>query len=575
MRSKAVEYVILSVGGTGAKVAEAFVDLMTAGVPMLRSAKGLRAAPNGGDRFTIARVDTDKECRSSQLDDAIQRYNRLQSRAPKDGGLWGPVILNEGVLHPLDALGGRDNDETLESYLATQDPSKEGTRFLESFYTSADLATPLHQGFFQCPDIGAAIVGSMADLEKADPPSQLIQLMEPFKAREVRIFVVGSLFGGTGAAGVPALARALKTLAERWGVEKRWRLGACLLGPYFLPPDPPIEEIDWGPEWQARGAESLDEFLKRTRRTEDAYLDEVIERQQKKGSATWQKETIRQIARGYYAKRDEIVDRAFDSWLHYEKHGRHLFDRLYLLGLDNPTDYGRESFNGRPIAWANGGRRQESPLHVVELAAATAAQHFFSNDDDHGEVFLLGTQPGAVQAGDGLGWDDLGSPGTLDFGRSLTALLVGYNWLRFTFKGQLLSYQDLEKATALSALRSELDEESFPAFRDALVVSEQAISRALEDLRGALAWVPECATTMKHWCEDAESFGETGILRKRANEFDFPGGRSLSVSQKDLGRVGTAANAHAREEMGQAALQYLRGIWSELDRRVESLEPIE
>jgi hypothetical protein len=575
VRSEALEYVIIAVGGTGAKVAEAFVDLMTVGAPLSRHEGQARAALNGGDRFTIVRVDTDKECRSSQLDDAIQRYEALQSHAPKDSGLWGPSIRNAGILHPLDALGGRENDQSLESYLATQDPDKSGVKLLESFYSPADLATPLHQGFFQCPDIGAAIVGSIADLEKTDPPSPLIQMMGKFRARDVRVFVVGSLFGGTGAAGVPALARALKTLAKRWKVEDKWRIGACLLGPYFLPPDPPIGSIDWGQEWQPGGSESLDDFLVRRGVSESEYLDRVIENQSQKGDTLWEKETIRQIARGYYAKRSEIVDRAFDSWIHYEKHGRHLFDRLYLLGLSNPTDYGREKHNGRPIAWANGGRNQESPLHVVELAAATAAQHFFSTEEVGKEVFLLGVQPGSVQQGDSLAWDDLGSSRGLDFGQSMTAALVGYNWLKFTWERQLLTFRDLEKATALSALNDDLDEESFSLFRDTLMVAEKAIGKALLDLRMALAWDTDCTSAMQHWCEDPVAFGETGVLRKRAKSYEFPGGRSLTASQQELGRVGTQDGEHARDEMGQAAVQYLRGIWGELESRIEITQHVD
>lgn len=574
MRNEATEYLIFAIGGTGAKVAEAFVDMMTVGMPMFRIGGDSHASLHGGDRFTIVRIDTDKECRSSQLDDAIQRYDALQSHAPKDSGLWGPEIVNGGTLHPLDALGGRDNDESLESYLATRDPDGRGAELLQAFYTPADLATPLHQGFFQCPDIGASVIGSIADHTKAETPSPLIRMMEQFRARTLCAFVVGSLFGGTGAAGVPALARALKTLGQRWNVEERWRLGACLIGPYFLPPDPPTGEIDWGEDWQPGGDESLDAFLARKELSEDQYLDSVVDRQRQEGKPTWDKEVVRQIARGYYAKREEIVDRAFDSWIHYEKHGKHLFDRLYLLGLANPTDYGSVRHKGGPIAWANGGRRQESPLHVVELAAATAAQHFFATEDTQQEVFLLGTQPGSGQEGDTLAWDDLGSSRALDFGRSITTALVGYNWLRYTWRAHLLTYRDLEKATALAALRKELDESSYSDFHDALLAAEQAISGAIEDLRTALAWDNEHSVVMRHWCEDRETFGERGLIQKRAPVFEFPGGRTLTVSQQDLGRLGTQSEARARQDIGRAALQYLRAVWGELDRRMASAPQI-
>ena len=76
---EATNYVILAVGGTGAKVAEAAVNLMSLGLPMTTDQEGKGyACLNANDALTIIRIDPDKACRDQDLQGAIKLYQEIQ-----------------------------------------------------------------------------------------------------------------------------------------------------------------------------------------------------------------------------------------------------------------------------------------------------------------------------------------------------------------------------------------------------------------------------------------------------------------------------------------------------------------
>jgi hypothetical protein len=56
---------------------------------------------------------------------------------------------------------------------------------------------------------------------------------------DVRVFLVASIFGGTGAAAFPTVARLLRAEIEQRGLGDQVKLGGALLLPYFSFPPPP------------------------------------------------------------------------------------------------------------------------------------------------------------------------------------------------------------------------------------------------------------------------------------------------------------------------------------------------
>ncbi len=335
----ATSYVIFAVGGTGAKVAEAAVNLMALGIPMAvsPSGKGL-AALHAADTLTIVRVDPDKACRAATLQEAIKRYQEIQKTGGhgESKGLWSLRLNNLETLHPMDSLSGPGDEETLLAKLASKDYGRDqAAKILRLFYTDADLTTSLDRGFYQKPYIGAAVIAAMAET-KLESKSQIVDLLKRHRGRKMRTFVVGSMYGGTGAAGLPVLARIIQQFAANNGEEKNWMVAGCLLGPYFYPPPPPLNEIEWGNDWKPDGRETLDAFLARTGKREHDFMAEITHRNRGKFLAgpgqDFSPEEIRQIARGYYARPEEIDERACASWDYYQNHGAELFEPDVLSG---------------------------------------------------------------------------------------------------------------------------------------------------------------------------------------------------------------------------------------------------
>lgn len=262
-RPYATEYVFIAVGGTGAKVAEAFVNLMSIGVPLTAHGSEAYSSLHKDDRLRIIRIDPDKGCRADSLQLAVERYRTIQRSGgeAEERGLWGLKVPRLEVVAPLEALEGpTDKAPTLRNQLASADPDGSVARLLRAFYKTPDLDTALDRGFFQKAHIGSSIIGSGGGEDKRKSDSRLLDMLKGLEQSLVRVFIVGSIFGGTGAAGLPVLGRIIKSYIDRKGLGEKWKVAGCLMAPYFYPPRPPIDRIDWeagAPSRRARISTSI------------------------------------------------------------------------------------------------------------------------------------------------------------------------------------------------------------------------------------------------------------------------------------------------------------------------------
>jgi len=112
--------------------------------------------------------------------------------------------------------------------------------FLDLFYESADLEMVLDVGYRGRTNVGA--VALKQDLEKTAnlAGGGLRQFLEKLnidlQTKEARIFVMGSVFGGTGAAGLPTIPQLIESLpADVIAKDNRARVryGCAMMTPYF------------------------------------------------------------------------------------------------------------------------------------------------------------------------------------------------------------------------------------------------------------------------------------------------------------------------------------------------------
>lgn len=364
-----MKYVFIAVGGSGTKVAEALINLLAIGCPTSTRGGELTSA---GDTLEIWRLDPDASAGAADsLQACIDAYTKMQDQL---GGNWSihiePQIRHLNPLRLMQSPGVDNQVMTLEGILCSGIGGKiSSDPFLRLFYEPKDLEVKIDRGFYQKPFIGAPVMAVFADsLKDETTPGGSQCKLNHHESLDVRFFLCGSLHGGTGACGVPIIGKFLKTRKKEKDLNK-WRIGACLLAPYCLPPEPPFGPLKDGE--QLTDNLILDRL--RAYSNEKAFLGLTPEEQ---------KELTKQILLGFYADPRDMPARTRQALLYYQDHASDCFDELYLVGKPEPDQL--------PV-WSNGGKSQNNPLNSTEVVAALSALNFFADPDGNRKGYLIGT----------------------------------------------------------------------------------------------------------------------------------------------------------------------------------------
>lgn len=185
---------LIGIGGTGARVVEAVVHCCAAGL--------------GPDELTVFMVDPDEgNGNLSRTKELVTAYQRARAafgdRNAPDVRAFGTQLGT-----PKSFVWGifEDQNRTLGSYiehgLAAKSPRPELAEFMEVLFSEQERTRELNEGFRGHPSIGAVVMANAP--EDKDPWLTFWSDVDAAGGEhEVRVFLVGSIFGGTGAAGVP------------------------------------------------------------------------------------------------------------------------------------------------------------------------------------------------------------------------------------------------------------------------------------------------------------------------------------------------------------------------------------
>ncbi|MBI1208108.1 MAG: hypothetical protein GC191_12565 [Azospirillum sp.] len=338
----------MGAGGSGAKTLEALVHTAASGLagftPEIEASLVDQDINNGNLVYATALVKLYQELYlyfSQPLREAgNDELFATRLVMPNDSQAWLPIesgSLSLGAFFQRQLL--RDDVNLLFRCLFDQ---------------RQEIDQDLAKGFRGRPVIGSAILGAIADIDHR--LGQYLQSIADSEQGDSRLFLVGSVFGGTGAAGLPTIASLMR---PGLGSEEpaiphgdRVRIGAAPLLPYFL-----YKVVEGGGE----DADAADGTLAKT-------ADQL---------------TRSRIGVEYY---------------HYRGNGGangngSLFDVTYLLGQDPRVELGYQQI---------GGELQRNPAMVVELLAALASLHFFrSKRNGSGTVMRLKTE-----SDERLDWED-------------------------------------------------------------------------------------------------------------------------------------------------------------------------
>lgn len=341
--------VLIGIGGTGAKVVEAALVLFAAGIGPAEVHVGLvdQDRSNGNVNRTETSLEHlvrfqalwqgGAEASGIDADRALPAADRLDLAGVRvhalldDRALWSPE-RDDVSLH--DVLGRDLSDGRQELFDLLFMPGGQ----------EQDLQ--LGEGYRGRAHVGAAALAAAMLEDENQLISRLRALMEAGDRGEVRIFLVGSAFGGTGAAGFPTLARELHRIRTDpdFGNRGQVRIGGALMLPYFgfARPDDDGQPVV-----------TADELLPKA-----------------------------QLALEYYGKLFETEN---------------TFDRFYVMGWDPFFNLGYHEA---------GNREQRNPPLLPELMAACGAVDFLRSEvrpADVGDVPVMHV----ARAERGISWPDL------------------------------------------------------------------------------------------------------------------------------------------------------------------------
>src|SRR5205823_7153892 len=113
-------------------------------------------------------------------------------------------------------------------------------QFLDLFYEPADLEMVLDVGYRGRTNVGAVALKQDLEGTTVVSGSGLKEFLEnlnlDLQEGETRVFVMGSVFGGTGAAGLPTMPKLIAGLEEKVMARdnrSRIRYGCAMMAPYF------------------------------------------------------------------------------------------------------------------------------------------------------------------------------------------------------------------------------------------------------------------------------------------------------------------------------------------------------
>lgn len=304
----------IGIGGTGAKCLEALAHMCAAGL--------LPNVSNGG--LYMIFVDPDKANGNLERSNVtVKRYNNVKKINFGSSPLFQTniEIASPAVWSPFESI----QTPMLEDYFKKATLGQEYQQLFDVLYSKKEQQTSLDKGFRGHPSIGAAVMAHSVRFGEREPWITFkTKIEQDINGGDARIFLFGSIFGGTGASGLPTITQLILKVLKDLGMGEQSsnvKIGGALMLPYF-----------------SFTSDDADSELKA--RTEEFLINS-------------------QAALKYYSQQ---IGPSATHPLN--------FDALYLLGCQSLQSYAKDKT-------CLGGAPQKNPPHYVELYAALAALDFY------------------------------------------------------------------------------------------------------------------------------------------------------------------------------------------------------
>lgn len=220
----------IGVGGSGAKCLEALVHLHACG--LLRKDNGTPA------RLGTFLVEPDQQSTLlARAETAIERYEKMHEQLRnKTQHFACGELRNYGTWSPLSSAAGATRLDQVFPKAVLRTQASGLAALFDCLFPPEEQSADLDVGFRGRPPIGSAVMSqlNLASEAQAGGWKQMLGDIQSAAGSGDTpvIHLFGSVFGGTGASGVPTLGQILKKWLKSQGLN-RVRVHASLLLPYF------------------------------------------------------------------------------------------------------------------------------------------------------------------------------------------------------------------------------------------------------------------------------------------------------------------------------------------------------
>lgn len=230
---------LFCIGGTGARVAKSLVMLLASGCRL------------GKNFDTVVPILIDPDIENGDLNrtkDILKLYKSVRQRVDKPEDFFYHNVSSLKELSDTDSSNASQylfdledtHTNTFREFIGYNELDDKDKDFFRLLYSEQNLNADLNVGFKGNPNMGSVVLDQFTQSEDF---SNFCQMFSSGDA----VFMVSSIFGGTGAAGFPLL---LKTMRSRDvdidGIAKLnvAKVGALVMLPYFKVSDQEGSEID-------------------------------------------------------------------------------------------------------------------------------------------------------------------------------------------------------------------------------------------------------------------------------------------------------------------------------------------
>lgn len=315
------------IGGTGARIAEVAAHLCT--MNMLND-----------KNITFIVVDKDEECGGTKRAKKVISYTEVISEIKgsdsNSGRLCRSRLSSKEDGNPTKApwnftkaieniQGNNNGNASLKNALGGNNSDNE--ILFDAFYSKSEQDSPTSEGFYGHPSIGALMFKYMMKNTNDDIAEPVLNYLTGHTGDVVKVFIIGSVFGGTGASVFSNLAAHIRDKSSGMNnINNRLLISGVLLLPYF----------SFGASTNENPRINDMEFFAKSRTALEQYsMDNFM--------------------------------RNLDADGNYKGN----FDTIYICGQNPLHKVGK---------YSEGGSTQENHFDLVDLIAAYAMVDFFKKD---------------------------------------------------------------------------------------------------------------------------------------------------------------------------------------------------